>query len=285
MFRFRVAIVTLIIFCCVGVVFAAPTQQSTPTPNLPQQNAELYATDPQPLTLEQCGQCHPQHFQGIKQMGGRHQFDCRECHTIFHAFNPRRDNYTAIMPQCSQCHVPVHGNKFTRCLACHQNPHMATKAPAVQIMVNICGECHSEQKRQLVAAPSAHTEVSCDSCHHTEHGSIPSCAECHEPHFETQEFSTCTACHDVHQPLIIAMGGDIELQTCSGCHGDIYTKWSTTASKHGQVRCNDCHDRHKQIPQCQDCHGIPDNHSAKMMARFPRCLDCHLDVHDLPVKR
>lgn len=256
-----------------GTVFAAPVQ-----------NAELYATAPQPLTLDQCGQCHPKHFLDIKQIGGRHQFDCRECHVVFHAYNPRKNNYTEIMPDCTDCHALIHGEKHSQCLLCHENPHAIQQAPAIVQVINFCTDCHSDQGNQLASHPSQHTEQSCNSCHHTEHGLIPSCVECHQSHFDTQAFSSCVDCHDVHQPLAIPLAENIELQTCDACHRDIYAKWQNTPSKHGQVGCATCHDSHRKTPKCQACHATPRSHSKTMLEKFPRCLDCHLDVHDLPIK-
>ena len=180
--------------------------------------------------------------------------------------------------------MPFLGEKHSQCLGCHNNPHAATKAPALTGVISFCADCHTNQGAQLAAKPSMHTELSCDECHHTQHGLIPSCSECHQPHFETQAFTTCTDCHDVHQPLTIALAENIELQSCDACHSAIYKKWQGTPSKHGQVSCSSCHDIHKKIPQCQTCHAIPPSHSKTMLEKFPRCLDCHLDVHDLPTK-
>ena len=278
--RFIFLLITATALLVVGTINVVPAQQQS----LPQQNSALYDVDPQPLTLDQCGQCHPKHFKDIKVQGGKHQFDCRECHTIFHAYNPRKENYAAIMPECTGCHSLVHGDKHNQCLSCHSNPHAATKAPDLAGVINFCSDCHIDQDSQLTAQPSRHSELSCDYCHHTEHGLIPSCAECHQPHFDTQAFTGCTNCHPVHQPLVVAFNNDIDLKTCSGCHNDIFTKWQKTVSQHGQVGCAECHTEHKKIPGCGTCHGTPQSHSKTMLKKFPRCLDCHLDVHDLPTK-
>ncbi len=257
----------------VGTAFAVPTQ-----------NAALYETTPQPLSLEQCGQCHPQHFQDIKQTGGRHQFDCRECHTTFHAYNPRKNNYTDIMPNCSSCHDLVHGEKHNQCLLCHENPHAIKLAPTISQVENLCADCHTKQVEQLATQPSLHSELSCGECHHSDHGLIPSCAECHQPHFDKQLFTNCTTCHPVHQPLQIALTGRTDLNNCAACHATTFTKWDNSTSKHGEVGCTLCHTAHKAIPTCQSCHETPPAHSKTMLEKFPRCLDCHLDVHDLPTK-
>jgi len=280
MTRFKVILLAAAFLSLVGTAATVPAQQQS----LPQADAALYASEPQPLTLDQCGQCHPGHFRDIKQQGGKHQFDCRECHTTFHAYNPRKDNFAEIMPDCTQCHSLIHGDKHNQCLSCHSNPHAAIKAPTLAGVLNYCADCHTDQGMQLSAQPSKHTELSCDNCHHTEHGSIPFCSECHQPHFEAQAFTGCASCHPAHQPLTIPFAIDNDLRTCSGCHNDIYPKWQQTISKHGQVGCTECHTEHKKIPECSSCHGIPPAHSKTMLDKFPRCLDCHLDAHDLPTK-
>ena len=283
--RLKYLLFAAVLLSSVGAVSAAPTQQPNRQENLPQQNAALYATVPQALTLDQCGQCHPKHFQDIKQLGGKHQFDCRECHTIFHAYNPRKDNYATIMPQCTSCHPLLHGEEHSQCLTCHENPHAALQSPTMAKIKTFCADCHRKQLDQLTAQPSRHSELACDNCHHTEHGLIPSCSDCHQPHFDGQSFSDCKTCHDVHQPLAINLNQDADLRNCAACHIDIYEKWQGTKSKHGQVSCIACHSVHGMIPQCQDCHATPASHSKAMLAKFPQCLDCHLDVHDLPTKR
>ncbi len=285
MARLAIVLLAAALLSLAGVALAAPVQQLLPRLDLPPQDPQLYAVDPQPLTVEQCGQCHPSHFFDLKRQGGRHQFDCRECHTTFHAYNPRKDNYAVIMPSCTECHAVIHGEMHRQCLDCHTNPHAATQPPALAGVINACSDCHTDQNKQLERQPSRHTELSCDNCHHTEHGLIPSCAECHQPHFASQAFTGCVTCHPAHQPLIIPLNAGIELRTCSGCHASVYAKWSNTASRHGQVNCAECHTEHKTIPDCKTCHAILPAHSKTMLDKFPRCLDCHLDVHDLPVKK
>ncbi|WP_321367323.1 hypothetical protein [uncultured Desulfuromusa sp.] len=280
----RVLFAAVLFLSLAWVAYAAQAPRIERQGHLPVPDPSIYAADPQPLTLEQCGQCHLKHFQDLKLTGGKHQFDCRECHTIFHAYNPRKENYAAIMPDCSNCHNLIHGEKHSQCLLCHENPHAVQQAPAIGLVINSCTDCHVEQSDKLASRPSQHTELACDHCHHTTHGLVPSCAECHQPHFDTQTFTSCTECHDVHQPLGIVFTKNIELKTCDACHSDIYSKWQSTPSKHGQVNCASCHDRHRKIPECQTCHATPPAHSKTMLEKFPRCLDCHLDVHDLPVK-
>ncbi len=268
-----------------GAASAALAQQAAKRTDLPAQDASLYANEPQPLTISQCGQCHPKHFGDIKQDGRKHQFDCRECHEVFHAYNPLKNNYAEIMPKCATCHAFPHGEKHSECLNCHQNPHTPRQVPATRMLAGFCSDCHNDQAGQLAQFPSKHTEQGCGACHYERHGYIPSCQECHEPHFEAQQFTSCTTCHQVHQPLNIGFNADVDVKTCSACHDGIYSEWSATPSKHGQVSCAQCHTRHGLIPQCSNCHTPPKTHAKKLLEKFPDCLTCHLNPHDLPVNR
>ena len=64
----------------------------------------------EPLTLQDCARCHTTHYNWLKDNGARHQtLACTECHEIFHAYNPVRENYAEIMPKCSSCHDAPHG--------------------------------------------------------------------------------------------------------------------------------------------------------------------------------
>jgi hypothetical protein len=250
---------------------------------LPKADPALYAATPPPLQPVECGQCHSAQFASLKQNGGKHRFACQECHEVIHAYNPRKDNYAEIMPVCTTCHGQQHGPTKTDCLGCHQNPHAPKRIPALAKLGGACQDCHTAQAKELASFPSAHSEQGCQSCHHDKHGYIPNCFECHEGHYEGQAHEACMTCHDrVHAPLQITLPANAALQTCSGCHGEVYAKWSNTPSKHGKVTCTRCHEQHGQIPDCRSCHGEP--HNKRQLEMFPDCLTCHLDVHDLPVR-
>ncbi len=240
-----------------------------------------YDVEPQPLTVAECGQCHIAYFRYLKENGGRHQFDCQNCHQVFHAYNPNRNNWDDIMPKCFSCHTLPHGPKQTECLACHTNPHTPRKVAMTDRLTKNCADCHTSPAEQLQQFPSAHTRQGCSACH-TSHGFIPSCFVCHEGHYEAQPLADCMACHPVHKPLQIAFKGKVELKTCSGCHESVYKVWTGGQSKHSKVSCVSCHTQHGMIPKCNDCHGVP--HSDVLHSKFPDCLTCHLDPHNPPVK-
>jgi hypothetical protein len=255
-----------------GKKIATVTIQPTP---------ELYSVQPQPLSVNQCGQCHPGIFTNLKESGAKHRFDCQKCHSTFHSYNPKKGGWDAIMPKCSTCHADLHGKAFSDCASCHANPHTPKKVAMETRLLKACGECHAGPQEQLVKFPSKHSKLGCQKCH-TSHGYKPSCFDCHKPHHEGQELATCTKCHSVHKPLVITYGTDVPAVTCGSCHGKVYAKWQKTPSKHGKVSCVTCHySKHRFIPQCTECHGTP--HKAEIHSRFPKCLSCHIDVHDPPI--
>jgi hypothetical protein len=282
-------------------IIACATQQVAPTAKAPApatvQKAEaapapapepakpksLYDADVKQLTPEECARCHYSIFSEIKKEGGKHKIDCVQCHTVFHAYNPKKQNWDQIMPKCQPCHGNIHGEKFVACADCHTNPH----APKTQMAMTaefakVCGDCHAKVGQELQANPSKHTKVQCVQCHAQKHGYIPACMQCHKPHSQGQTNEECLACHPAHNPLKIAYPETTKNPVCGGCHSEIYDKVSKTASKHGQVACAKCHPKHRYIPKCEECHGKP--HGEVVLKKFPNCLQCHVDVHDLPSK-
>lgn len=271
-----IAVVALVGFFQPGLVFAAK-------PDLPRVDESLYSVAVVPLQPAECGQCHVAQFSSLKSSGGRHRFACQECHEVFHAYNPRKNNYDDLMPVCGSCHEPPHGAKNIDCISCHRNPHSPRQVPAMERLALACADCHARQVKELKQYPSSHTEQDCQSCHHEKHGYKPDCFECHDGHYSEQPAQDCMTCHErVHAPLQIKFPHDAKVATCSQCHGNVYNKWQETQSKHGEVICIICHQEHGKIPNCRDCHGEPHNRQRSEM--FPNCLTCHIDVHDLPVK-
>jgi len=277
----RILSAAAVVLAFAGLTFAAQgkkvaTVSIAPTP-------DQYAVQPQPLTASQCAQCHTGPFQGLKDSGGKHRFACQNCHTVFHAYSPRKGNYDAIMPKCASCHEAPHGAKITACLTCHSDPHTPRKIAAAAPIANFCYDCHGAIRKQLDTSPSKHTKVACTTCH-TSHGFKPSCFTCHKPHVDGQTVAQCLQCHPVHQPRNIEFAANTPSNTCSACHGKIVTKLSKGVSKHAALTCVTCHKgKHRVIPQCTECHGKP--HSSSFHEKVPRCLTCHIDVHDLPVMK
>ncbi len=256
----------------------AASQASSQSSASSEDTGDVYAQIPKPFTAVQCGQCHESIYMKLRSNGGKHKFVCRNCHKQFHSYNPVRNNWNEIMPKCSSCHNQPHGPGITACLKCHQEPHTPLVIKYNSYVTARCGKCHPGPAGELKKYPSKHTKLGCAKCH-DQHGKIPSCFKCHQPHIPNQSLEACKSCHPVHKPLEITYGNG-NARTCSTCHSTVYNEWKHTKSKHGKVDCARCHPKHGQIPKCAKCHGQP--HDAAMLQHFKRCLDCHLNVHDLP---
>jgi predicted CXXCH cytochrome family protein len=243
-------------------------------------NTQLYATTPAPLTPADCAQCHTAVFGSLKESGANHRFDCQNCHKAIHSYSPKKANYDELMPKCASCHTDIHGPQNKDCSSCHSNAHTPNKVAMSDRLINTCATCHAGPKEELVKFPSKHSLVACNKCH-TYHGFKPECSMCHKPHYQGQAYDTCLKCHPVHQPKNVTYPTTEPPQTCGSCHKEVFQKWSKTPSRHSKVNCAVCHKaKHKYIPQCTECHKNP--HPAGILAKYPKCLTCHIDVHDLP---
>lgn len=265
----------------------AAAEQVAPPTEAPKEISP-YEMKVEPLTTAECGQCHFSVFQTIKTRGGKHQINCVQCHTEYHVYNPRKQNYDQIMPKCSACHLSASGGPFhgenetlTPCLNCHADPHKPLKIPVSEIETS-CGLCHSKEGNEIKNYPSKHTtDVTCADCHAEKHGHIPECSVCHESHSPAAELATrdCMACHPVHKPTSISYSEETLSTICAGCHGEAYDLLQKKETKHTVVKCAECHPAHKEIPACSRCHGEP--HPKTMMIDVTKCGDCHGIAHDL----
>ncbi len=255
--------------------------------------SKLYAMELEPLTPAECGRCHSYQFTWLQKKGGKHQFDCIDCHEQFHVYNPRKNNWDDIMPKCQQCHDLPHGKDFTACLECHQQPHAPKVIPFAKLDKTVegkegmvtCAVCHGTEGSEFAKFPSKHnSEVNCQGCHAEVHGTIPSCLDCHEPHGQKMEYKGCLTCHSPHSASNIKQyPEDVPNTACSACHAPVYNKLQANVTKHSPLQCATCHASHGEIPRCQDCHDKP--HDENLLSKFASCLDCHMDPHNLPVDK
>jgi len=250
-----------------------------------EEGPEVYQQEIQPMKTIECARCHPAVFTDIRDKGGKHQIACRKCHDVFHTYRPDKD-WKDVVPACATCHKEYHGKHFPDCLRCHENAHAPAHDMSVNKMAADCGTCHPAQLTECGKYPSAHTDVSCAECHHTSHGHIPGCTDCHEkPHAAGMDDAGCMACHPPHSPLEVSYSEDVLNHVCAGCHSDVADKLSRSGKGHVSLLCVFCHpQKHGHIPDCKDCHKtIP--HSEKMMEQFEGCLDCHGDAHGLNLEQ
>jgi len=254
----------------------------------PPEPAEPYTADVQPLSTEECSQCHLPVYNAIKEQGGKHKIDCVRCHTQYHVYNPRKQNFDEIMPKCDSCHTaadggPYHGTgeALTPCLECHGDPHRPLAIPMERIDGQ-CGACHAAQRQEMEAHPSMHSDaVACGDCHMDEHGYVPECSTCHASHSPEVEMASadCMTCHPVHSPTRIDYVETTSSLVCAGCHQEPYEQLTHKVTKHSGVGCGECHPKHTEIDPCSKCHGQP--HSSAMMQDTSKCNECHGIAHNL----
>lgn len=245
----------------------------------------IYDFTVQPLTVEECARCHFSHFSRLRERGGKHGLvACTECHVQYHTYNPRLNNFGAIMPRCDLCHDLPHGSDeaLRLCQGCHADPHQPLATlPAPADLENSCPSCHAGVAASLRQQPSKHTEQECSSCHSEKHGRIPVCGDCHESHSPLLEMvpDDCLACHPVHTPLQIVYPVEQDKRLCAGCHNGPFELLAANPTRHSAFTCAKCHPAHGQIMACRQCHVEP--HGAAIHEKFSACGECHGIAHDL----
>jgi predicted CXXCH cytochrome family protein len=227
------------------------------------------------LANSDCIKCHAKPPADIEAKGGKHktEISCQDCHV---GHPPSVKN---IIPACSQCHEGKPHFKLKDCNSCHKNPHTPKVIAFAKTVTDPCLTCHTGQIKQLQENKSKHSALACAFCHDT-HGKIPACIQCHKSHSADIVAADCKKCHKAHMPKIVAYAADTPSKMCAACHKKAFDLLAASKAKHNKLPCTTCHiAKHKTIPKCQDCHGVP--HAAGMMAKFSGCSDCHYVAHDL----
>jgi hypothetical protein len=142
-----------------------------------------------------------------------------------------------------------------------------------------CQVCHPELDNEMKTYQTQHTEFYCFTCHHTRHGHVPECMECHQAHTRTMTESECTVCHPPHKALQVVYPEDISPKSCTPCHQYAYDMLQESSTKHTALSCAKCHPEHRTIVQCGECH--PETHDVDMLEEFPVCQQCHGVAHSL----
>lgn len=226
------------------------------------------------LTVADCVKCHDVQTAQIAADGARHktEIDCQACH------EGHRPKSAKNIPECSNCHSGTPHYAIKNCVSCH-NPHQPLKVVLSGQLKDVCLTCHAGPGKEMAAQPSKHASVACNFCHAEKHGYVPKCVDCHKPHSATMTQADCALCHKAHKPKELAYGPSTSSQMCAACHADALTTLTASKAKHSQLGCVTCHaNKHKTVPKCSDCHGLP--HGA-MHDKFPVCGQCHNKAHDL----
>lgn len=233
-----------------------------------------------PLQPAECGRCHRRYFDLIKNEGGRHKINCRRCHVQFHIYRPGKVSYEEILPKCTMCHGPEHGEKIIQCSKCHSEVHSPLSIPASRYLAQGCHVCHPEVDKEIKTYITFHTELYCTACHHTRHGYIPECQECHQPHGREMTQEECLLCHPPHQALQVVYPEDISSESCALCHQNAYEVLRQSGTKHAALPCSRCHpEKHRTIMRCRNCHNEP--HGDWIHRKFRACGQCHGIAHNL----
>ncbi len=268
-----------------------------------------------------CASCHVDEHRG--QVGK----DCARCHTVeawkpaslfSHANAKYKLTGAHEKTACAKCHTTVTDAKpyvkytgipFSKCTACHTDPHKGSFA-------GTCESCHNTTKWLQIAQLQnfdhsktkypllgKHQTVECSGCH--THGDFKTpvpfaqCMDCHkEAHkgqFRERNGGECAACHTVngfkpstftvkdHTATKYPLEGKHAAVVCDKCHLPKGPKGEDTIFKITQTQCKDCHeDVHKGqfanapwLNRCESCHdvqGFPAAHFALTRhkeTRFP----------------
>ncbi len=227
------------------------------------------------LTTADCIKCHPQIVKTVDEKGAKHKSEitCLDCHE---GHPPIK---TDIIPQCSDCHTDSPHYQLAKCGDCHTDPHAPLSLTLAGDIKDPCLTCHADVGKEMGQTPSLHADLFCNKCH-AAHRDIPKCLKCHEAHSEEMTAESCATCHPAHKPTVISYGQETPNSYCTSCHGEEGEALKKTETKHKELACVYCHrETHGVTPSCDTCHGVP--HSPRMMARFPKCVTCHADAHNL----
>ena len=226
------------------------------------------------LSVDDCSKCHAAPPADIAAAGAGHKtITCFDCHPGHRPAS--KDN----IPTCSQCHSGKPHYDLKGCLGCHKNPHTPLKIAFGNNVTDPCLTCHSQQITQLRENRSKHSNLFCSTCH-TIHRIVPLCVQCHKPHAADMAQADCKKCHKAHMPKVVTYGKELPNKDCAACHQKALSLLSASRAKHQKLACVFCHaGKHKMVPECKSCHGVP--HAAALMAKFPKCYDCHFIAHDL----
>jgi len=244
---------------------------------------DIYQQAVPEMTTMECAKCHVQVFETLRDGGGLHQQECRDCHAKFHTF-AKGTPWEERVPSCASCHEHPHGDELVVCLDCHQNAHApVTSLVVAEALSGMCGSCHQTPAQELQLNASAHSELACAECHQGErHGARPQCTLCHEePHTEFVDNASCSGCHPPHSPLVIKYDNKVQSTLCADCHKEQRKFQESSDLKHRTLACVVCHaEEHGNIHSCQHCHGFGP-HNADLVKNFKGCIDCHGDPHSL----
>ncbi len=252
----------------------------------------LYPKMSEPMARKKCMECHPDIARLLRTAGAKHSgVACRDCHLQVHVYRADKDRYEDILPKCTRCHQHPHGEELVNCSSCHQEAHSPLYIPAGRALGQGCYVCHQDLDKDIKTFVTQHTELYCTACHHTRHGHIPQCLECHQGHKGTlptvggmktdqTPLGRCLNCHPPHKALKVVYPDDIPNTVCGSCHRKAYEMLAVNKTRHSALQCTLCHPaKHRTIKRCRECHNVP--HPETMVKKFSSCGQCHGVAHSV----
>jgi len=72
---------------------------------------DVYQQEVPEMTTLECAKCHVPVFESLRDFGGLHKQQCRDCHEKFHTFTPGVP-WEERVPSCVSCHEHPHGEEM-----------------------------------------------------------------------------------------------------------------------------------------------------------------------------
>lgn len=243
------------------------------------------------LEMQHCGGCHTEESTiRMHDYADPMEKECIECHTD--AMTGLSVHAEMVPDECDRCHQFGHEPAFSDCNLCHgEHYHIegtidTGDQPCIEchkshslLTDRGCAKCHRDEYNTLKTLGDKHFERpdSCYTCH-IEHKNIPKCLDCHEEMFHGEEIiANCTQCHQQHMPKELYFGSDVEREECGECHADVIQFFVDHPSKHSDIDCVECHQKHQRWRLCMDCH--VDVHPEFTEFNVDKCVGCHRDSH------
>lgn len=172
--------------------------------------------------------------------------------------------------------------KSTGAVQTKSTPTVQTKTSAPELTKSTytqkeCVQCHANRVNDIKTAGGKHRNVPCVGCHlgHPPEVKKPIslCSKCHlkqkKSHFDQ---TSCLTCHrNPHTPLTVTFTGSKGV--CIDCHALQQEQIMRNKSKHTALDCSACHDVHRKVPQCSQCH-TP--HAGKISGGCKQCHNAHM---------
>jgi hypothetical protein len=137
------------------------------------------------------------------------------------------------------------------------NPEITSAETKVQYKKDECVKCHAARVKDIAEAGMKRRSVPCIGCHigHPPEVKKPiaQCSKCHlrerKAHYG---IPGCLNCHtNPHTPLKVTVKNP---KACLDCHGLQAKQLFDSMSRHSLLDCTFCHDVHRKVPQCTQCH-------------------------------